>query len=81
MLVLDIIEKNPTKKEFYVMDIGVVNFQFWKNLAKFINNEIKNGNISPDIAINIFGVRDKKYLGTEIINDVNCKLYNFSGFL
>ena len=78
---LNIIDNNPTKKEFYILDVGAGDFQFSENLAFEVNRAIDSGTISSDIKFHIIGLRAERNIMKEITEKGNCKIYNFGNFV
>lgn len=58
-----LINKYPTQKDFYVLDVGAGNFQFAKNQAKFINTQIAKKILPNDISVNFISIRGESNYG------------------
>ncbi len=70
-----ILDAYPTRKEFYVLDIGAGNFQWNQAVAEFI--EAQN-DLPKDIKVHIIGIRGER--GRHVYETDRCKIYNLGAF-
>lgn len=72
-----IIQQNPDRNDFYVLDVGAGNFGFSHHLAKKIN---KNTNLRENIRVHLIGTRGEPNLEEAIFEKGKCKFYQFGTF-
>lgn len=67
----------PTRKDFYVLEIGAGDFQWGKALSDYLNKQI---DLPHGIKIHIISVRGERNQEENIITDGICTRYNFGLF-
>ena len=72
-----ILERYPSQKEFYVLDVGAGNFQWSQSVADFIE---KQTDLPKDIKVHIIGIRGESYFGRSIVETNRCKMYHLGAF-
>jgi SAM-dependent methyltransferase len=76
-----LIKQNPTKSDFYFLDLGAGNFGVSDNLVSQLNQLANQGTISNSIKIHIYGVRGEKALDqAPVQNNGICVQYNIGNF-
>lgn len=72
-----IMNHSDKNKPLYFMDIGAGDFKWGFTISKLIND---NNLLNPAQKIHIISLSGENLVGPEIVEDRNCKLYNFSSF-
>lgn len=75
-----LINNHQNQKEFYILDVGAGNFQFGRNQAQFINNQINKGILSKDIIVNLISIRGEANSEEPYRNDGYCNLWELGNF-
>jgi len=76
-LIKSMIQANPDRKSFYVMDIGAGNFGFGRGLAKFLN---ESTDIPNDVQVHIISVRGEDNTYPPVKIEGICISYEIGGF-
>lgn len=70
-------EAPPENKDFYALDIGAGNYQWGRELAKYLNAK---KDIPKDVTIHIIGIRGETNLDKAVTELGCCRLYEFGQF-
>ncbi len=70
-------EAPPEIKDFYALDIGAGNYQWGRELAKYLNAK---KDIPKDVTIHIIGIRGEANWNEAVTELGQCKLYEFGEF-
>ena len=77
-LMRKIIQEAPSgTKDFYALDIGAGNYQWGRELAKYLNEK---KDIPKDATIHIIGIRGETNLDKVVTELGQCRLYEFGQF-
>jgi len=75
-LIQKLVKNEPTRKNFYVLDVGAGNFQWGDYLADVMEDVLQD----REVILHIISVRGEKNLKNPIIHGKRCKVYKLGAF-